>query len=817
MRTRTNMNVTATTETGTSPGGPATGWICRTAKLAVVVGMMFGALVAAGVAKSDRMLDSPGKLTKGEDAEPGGTSCIVSHFTPQQFHVSTAPLHLSVGDFNGDGIPDVVITMGQALEVRLGMTGGALSEPVMTMQASGRRPAVADLTNDGNLDLIVPTGSSTIEILLGNGDGTFSSVKPIKTSIVVGRLHAHDINQNGVVDLVVIGYDEGRILSGMGDGTFAEQSSFAISGSAAWSAIGDIDNDGMPDLVTIGYRFPTGEPIAQILKGTIHGFEHTGIGIPLTPGLRQVELSDIDGDGNLDIIVLNWQSLAVHFGNGDGTFVDQINHEIQHTERMALGDLNSNGYPDIAVALRSSNRVRVILNNGDRTFVSDTPYIFGYEPRSVAVADMNGNGFLDLLVGGSAPGVTVVLNDGTGGLRNPYLYPYGDPYSVALGDLNASGHLDMVFTWPHTNAIGVAMGHGDGDFFEPSMHAVLPNPRVVLIDDFDQNGIPDIAIACDWGTSGVVLWGDGNGGFPGAPTIYPVGSPARYAAAGDMIGNGFPDIVSVSWADRTLIITHNLGNGTFVQGPIYETTSSPTGVVLADFNSNGKLDVALTQPGISQVHVYLNTGGGELDGPIQLNAGGSPQSLAAGDLNNNGLVDLVVANYSHAGYPHANVRLLLNNGDQTFTEGVRYRAGRGVRDVAVADVTGNGHLDILAANSTSNSFSLLRGYGNGAFMKALNFPMVGAARIAVGDLNGDGRLDVATTSWSGITIATNQACSVGDLNGDGVVDVFDLFHLLREWGVCPPSEPEGDDCPADLNGDGVVNVADLLILFDNWG
>jgi FG-GAP-like repeat/IPT/TIG domain len=231
----------------------------------------------------------------------------------------------------------------------------------------------------------------------------------------------------------------------------------------------------------------------------------------------------------------------------------------------------------------------------------------------------------------------------------------------------------------------------------------------------------------------------------------------------------------------------------------YSVGATPVGVMAADFNHDGKVDLAVADSGSLSVSVLLGNGGGAYGTAANYRVGVSPRSVAVGDFNGDGNEDLVVANSSNATLslllgngdgtfaPAQNVLteygpvavtagdfngdgkwdlavaiemssavdMLFGNGDGTFQAPVSYRVGSSPESVAVGDFTGDGKLDLAVANYGSNSVSVLLNNGDGTFQPALNYPCGGGpVAVTVGDLNGDGKLDVAVANRDGNSVST---------------------------------------------------------------
>jgi Bacterial Ig-like domain (group 3)/FG-GAP-like repeat/FG-GAP repeat len=374
------------------------------------------------------------------------------------------------------------------------------------------------------------------------------------------------------------------------------------------------------------------------------------------------------------------------------------------------------------------------MNSGPRLFVPAVAHDSGgYNASAVAVGDVNGDGKLDLAVGnecassgcpdGAAVGVLLGKGDGTflaavtyhsGGSSGPFF-----PVSIVIADVNGDHKPDVVVANGGSGTVGVLLGNGDGTF-QPAVTygsgGAIVGPLSVAVADVNGDGKPDLLVAnqcadnsCD-GSVGMLL-GNGDGTFRPAVTYSSGGLYGLSVAVADVNGDGKPDLL--------------VANGC--------ASSKLCGTKGA-------------------VAVLLGNGDGTFQAAIEYLSGGAyPYSLKIADLNGDGKLDVVAAN-SDSG----NVGVLLGNGNGTFQKAVTYSSGETIRvvqitSVAVADVNGDGHPDLLlttqnagADGNNGGEVALLLGNGDGTFQGAVNYPSGGYQLfgVAVGDVNGDGRPDV---------------------------------------------------------------------------
>jgi len=289
---------------------------------------------------------------------------------------------------------------------------------------------VGDFNRDGELDLAVAdygsndqsttvTVTTTVSVLLGNGDGTFQAAQTFEAGSGPYFLAMGDFNGDGKLDLAVadLGPSTQRagtvsVLLGNGDGTFQAARSFA-AGNTIWSvAVGDVNGDGKPDLVVPD----GGSNSVSVLLGNGDGTFQAARSFPVGTNPVHVAVGDFNGDRVQDLAVANYFdfTVSVLLGNGDGTFqAARTFAASSYPWSVSVGDFNGDGVPDLATANLGSTTVSVLLGNGDGTFQAAQNFGAGLGPAFVAVADFNGDGKQDLAVADyySAGTVSVLINN----------------------------------------------------------------------------------------------------------------------------------------------------------------------------------------------------------------------------------------------------------------------------------------------------------------------------------------------------------------------------------------------------------------------
>jgi hypothetical protein len=398
------------------------------------------------------------------------------------------------GDFNGDGIPDLVGPDG----VHLGRGDGTFGNPLAGLGLPGP-PAdfgvaiSGDFNGDGKLDLAFMdrgnqniwrggpgTDPGGVFVLLGNGDGTFQPPEEVAGIHNPIDMVAGDFNGDGKLDLAVTTTSDVELLLGNGDGTFQPPRQIAAGGAGALVA-GDFNGDGRLDLAVNDYSAGV-----QILLGDGDGTFQAARTVGGVWGADLVA-GDFDGDGNLDLAAAvpgdpsgNGSGVSVLLGNGDGTFQPAKQFAAGFgSSTLVAGDFGGDGRLDLAVLNPSSNQVSVLLGNGDGTFQPPKAFAAGPAPSGLVAADFNGDGRLDLAVANLTAGsgatnlgvVTVLLGNGDGTFQvsrhTTGVFPnsgVANPYSTVVGDFNGDGRLDLATVNQNSNDVSVLLGNGDGTF-----------------------------------------------------------------------------------------------------------------------------------------------------------------------------------------------------------------------------------------------------------------------------------------------------------------------------------------------------------------
>ena len=732
---------------------------------------------------------------------------------------------------------------------------GALRE-----RYNGRRSATPHVIGSATLD----ASSIFVEALEydSGGLGTFS-------------VAAADVNGDGKPDLVVASecsYTDCiqgtvSVLLGNGDGTFQPAVTYSSGGYYATAvAVADLNGDGKPDLVVSNWCPSSGCTSAgvSVLMGNGDGtFQPAVSYIAGTGRALSVAVGDMNGDGIPDLIVGTEEQVSVLLGNGDGTFQPWVGYGLDGSsaQSVAVADVNRDGKPDILFAcdLSDGANLGVLLGNGDGTFQKELTYgAGGYGASSLAVADVNGDGMLDVIVGSTCDTYTldncdngvvgVLLGNGDGSFLPAMDHNSGglNATALAIADVNGDYKPDLVVVNQcgriggycysdegDASTVSIFLGNGDGTFQPYLDYLTAGSGGVSLaIADVNADGKPDLLVAnqcaapSDCGTSSVsVLLASGNGAFQ-AGADYASGGFYQYSvAAADVNADGNLDLLvanrCVDRACNTSSVGVLLGNGdgTFQSAVSYSPSGSGLSAVsAADVNGDGKLDLLLVNEcgdsacNTGSVEVWLGNGDGTFQSGVSYSSGAAySSSVMAADLNGDGKLDLVIGSLCSHKNPSCllgRVSVLIGNADGTFQPAVTYSSGGDYAALVIAaDVNADGKLDLLVVNECADtacnagSVGVLLGNGDGTFQNSINYNSGGrySDGIALADVNGDGIPDLLVDNSCDPVNCLAGSLSVLLGNGDGT------FQTALAQDI-PATTVGGGVAVADFNGDGRLDV-----------
>lgn len=675
----------------------------------------------------------------------------------------------AIGDFDGDGMLDIVATNASNARVSIVFGRPEATFTPSVQLATGTEPVsvvVGDFNSDGKLDIATANHQGNcVSVLIGHGDGTFNPHADYPAGNAPLQLAMEDMNEDGNLDLMAVNSGSGSVsvLLGRGDGTFAAAIDYPVTGNPTSLAVGDLNGDRKPDLVCAD----PATSIVSVRMGLGDGTFGPGTDHTLPDRPLQVVLSDLNGDGRLDLLVAHgWEdgAVSVLLGEGDGTFAAETRVAIGvYLQSISVADINCDGTPDLIAA--SFDRfgtgefaAEFSLGLGDGTFGPNVSYEGA--GGAVAARDLNADGKPELVTAGG--GLTVFTNkgDGTFLARTDIRTEY--PVALAVGDVNGDNLSDLVVTdlLGGTNILlGRADGTYPGDYSSDAVIASGNNSTPAVIGDVNSDGIGDILV----GNPSDPLVHIAIGRSGGAPTEIAgltLTHPAQCLALGDFNEDGKLDLVTADAGLSSVSVWFGNGDGTFHAGPQLSTGVSPSFIAIADLDHDGHADLAVANQGDGSVSVLLGHGDGTFAARSDCVVGTGPVGIAVVDLNGDGAPDLVSANLT-AG----SLSVLIGHGDGMFAPAVNYPVGRDAYSVTAADVDQDGHPDLITTNG--GLVMVFMGRGDGTIGQAHDYVTGNQPRwVAAADLNADGRPDLLAANWGGLVFGSiSEFFNIGGSTG----------------------------------------------------
>jgi hypothetical protein len=602
--------------------------------------------------------------------EPGGGADVLrgngdgSFQGPALVTVAGPPTALAMADFDGDGRQDAAVTLADRGEVAvlLGNWDGTFTpRPAVPVGRAATAVAAGDLNRDGRPDLIAAaSGDGTVAVALGNGDGTFRPATVYGVGPRPQAVRLADLNGDGFTDAVVAAAGGGVVvLLGRGDGTFAGGPPAADAVGPAGGvglAVADLNQDGLADVVVGDER--DASVTVRLGRGDGSFGQPVRRGLPYAP--HDLRAADVTGDNRTDLILVNRaaNSVGVLPGNGDGTFGAERTTVVDDPVAVEVGDFNTDGRRDLAVAGgRAAGGVTILLGNGDLPFRPAGRFPVGRRPAGVAVADLNADGRPDLLVGN------------TDGLTLAALLSLGDGTFVPTTGTNNT----EVRTTPYLVPLTGAADPGTGLPVLDSV--VLDRSGNILL----RRGLPGF----NQFAPPVVL----NPGFP-ARDLVPVRTPTGWAVAAAEVRPN--QRVAVSGGSTYTVVLYSVGADGRVRGADFDTTvltgRSPSRLVAADLVGDGfagDLVMVGALTGTIEIAIQRRDGsaGRLFPVPTAVAVDGGVAEAAVADVNGDGLADIVVTSQS------GEMTTFLNDDAHSFEATLRGRAGMSPVDVRTVSET----------------------------------------------------------------------------------------------------------------------------------
>jgi hypothetical protein len=526
---------------------------------------------------------------------------------------------------------------------------------------------------------------------------------------------------------------------------------------------------------------------------------------PVGPNPQAVVTADFNNDGHLDLAMANagGNTVSVLLGDGLAGF-GAANHFAVgggSPRSLAAADFNKDGNLDLATD--TQGHVAALLGNGDGTFQAPTNVYVTWYALSVAVGDFNSDGNPDLVVsaddGEGFGEFQVALGNGQGGFsRAPYNDSLDfDPHGLAVADLNGDGNLDAV-----SADVFVVLGNGDGTLRENSYwyHTGLSDldPRAVAVGDFTGDGIPDLVVA---GQTVVVLPGLGDGMFASGIRHTANGGMHTGVVVADFNGDGRLDAVTSDADTGTISLLLGNGDGTLLYAGAFAAGSSPAAVATGDFNGDGRPDVAATNAGPNTVSLLLNEDGIPLPPSLRIN------DVTVTERNVGAVAATFTVTLSASSAKPVTVQYSTANG--TATAGSDYQAASGTLTIPAGQTTGtitvlvNGDRlgeqdDTFFVNlSAPTNANLADGQGVGTILDD-------EPRISISDVSmkeGNGKKTTLFTFTITLSAAYDQPVTVSYKTTDGTATTGDKDYVAKTGTITFNPGETSKTITIGVNGD----------------
>ena len=729
------------------------------------------------------------------DANAVPDECEVPHLvlaTGTTIALPEAAGGLAAADFDGDGAIDLatVLSSGTAVLHNNGDATFVVADQLPNLYG---QLVAADLDGDRAPDLLlVNYGDHAIYVAANLPGAGWQAPVTIPLAYIPNSIAVADFNRDQRLDVMVAVLGSGlSLFTRTADSRFEPAGAIPLEGKGGALVAGaDLDGDGNLDVV-VSSEVPT--PVLQILWRDAAGavVDTTTLTPPPAGNGGPLAVGDVDGDGDPDIVIANHSfSLATAhvFDNlGGRRFADPYAVPLDASVNwLSIADVDGDGHSDL-VAIGSD--VVVARGRGAAHFGAPSHYL-GYTP-SVSVADLDGDGRLDLAAAGVGSPPMILRNLGDT-FDAPLLLPGGEGTSHhAVGDIDGDGDLDVAIVSEQSHDVFVYRNDGHDEFTPIGRYEVGDTPVAIAIADLNGDQRPEILTANRLSHDLSILPNRG-GTFDTAQRLDVFTDP-NDIAVGDLTGDGRADIAVARYGSRGIAIMEGQPDGSFAGAANLATTGYPSGVIVIDIDGDGDLDiVAVADP----TQVWLNHGATRFTAGPPIAFTGAPGAVIAADLRGTGVFDLIGAT------PDA-MQIARGRGDGTFVapESIPFDLFTYGR-IAAADLDGDGDRDLLVSRAAFDSrLAFFPNLGDGSFgpMQTweLNRP---PATLLAADLDGDGRADVSYAD-DGVVVLRNLSppATAVDCDHDLVPD------------ACQPGPSRCAHCVGDCNGDGQVSIAELVV------
>ena len=523
-------------------------------------------------------------------------------------------------------------------------------------------------------------------------------------------------------------------------------------------------------------------PIPELFTSSYRAYD-----LPYLP--QSVSAADLSEDGIPDLIIANQGcGISIYLGVGAGQFADRRDYHTDGEPRGAdVADLDGDGHLDVAVAAGSANRIFVFSGDGTGALTQTAELDAGPNVTHVAIGDLNRDGIPDLVgANENAGSVSVYLGLGARayGSRQDY-FSGSTPCYSNLVDLNHDGILDLAETTEGLDQLSILMGKGDGTFLPRVPYPDVAGPTAIEVGDFDEDGNPDLVVPNFHGESVNVFFSDPSGALP-RRSLFDCGVAPWSVCVADFNGDSHDDIATANTASNSVSVLLGHGDGTFEPRRDQPAGIFARYVIAADLSGDGTPELAVTNEGSGTVMVLAGNGDGSFGSARHVDTEGEPADISLADFNVDGRLDVCVA-------VPGEIRFYAGLPQGAFAPAVVIHPGGASAELKAADLNGDGAPELIVSLTDVGSIAIYgggAGFGSGA-------PSVVPAGLSpvwfvTGDWNRDGRLDLAVGSQSVHTVSLFYADGAGGFSG--------ATEITTPVDVGPLGT-------GDFDGDGVTDLA----------
>ncbi len=600
------------------------------------------------------------------------------------------------------------------------------------------------------------------------------------------------------------------------DDVFRAGESILYHGDIDGVDIRDVDQDGVPEILVAQDTRSNQVRMIHVLGLDQHGqYAQESIQLPSGTGVTQdAFFADINGDQHQDIVVGTLFHVLVYTGNESGSYSGPAMYDADFSgnlNALYAADINSDGAMDVMTTVNQSSNLNIYLNDGAGSLLPPVSHNLQAQNPRVWFDDINGDNHLDLVYQPAFGDGNVWSSFGVGDGTFQGLFVQSVPdidFTIReLRDIDGDQHADIFAegqsaTGPETYVIRM-FGQGDGSFTVGTPYET--SSVVHGMSDLDGDGIDDVVLQSDQVS---FMRGLAGGELEPETSLFSLGADPLGMLFADLDSDGDQDIVvHHEPANRSYLqILLNAGNAAFPNPLRVEMDEVSNSLRIADLDADGDLDLVASTTGAfeEEPSVFLNDGDGTFPVSGQVSLSGRHSNLDLGDLNGDGIPDIVTANqYSDDFSVH------LGNGDGTYATPMTYGMGEEyVPLIALADLTNDGITDVIAMYRSLDRVDIYPGLGNGLLGLPISQVLPSHPnRFAVGDIDLDGDLDMVVSHF------TDNLVSVQANDGTG---------SLSQVGLIQPADQVWSVTLGDLDSDGDSDLilgskADMLHIYSNDG